>query len=372
MMRKISPMIILMALLLGAVCGRCAFPDPQTNAQPFSRTPEPLPDDLAPDEKQTISVFERVSDSVVFITASTRRAFSFNVQDIPRGSGSGFVWDKKGHIVTNYHVVEPVIQSRGGKLTVVLSDHTSYQAQVVGYEMDKDLAVVRIEAPTNKLVPVTVGTSDNLRVGQRVMAIGNPFGLDLTLTTGVVSALGREISALSGRKIYDMIQTDAAINPGNSGGPLLDSRGRLVGMNTAILSPSGSYAGIGFATPVDMVRRIVPQLVKHGVVSWPGLGIRTIPDSRRKLDGVVIGSVEEGGAADRAGLRGTVVDYSTRNVMQWGDIITEIGGNRVKTLNDLLDALERFDVGEEVEIVFIRNERERQKTVAKLDPVRRR
>lgn len=371
-MRRISPVVILTALLVGALCGRCAFPDPKVSTLSAGADSEPIPEDLTAHEQRTISTFEQVSKSVVFITASSvrRSFFSSSVQEIPRGSGSGFIWDKSGHVVTNFHVVQPVLGGRGGKLNVVLSDQTSWPATVVGTEIDKDLAVLKIEAPASELVPVRIGNSGSLRVGQSVLAIGNPFGLDQTLTTGVVSALGREIQALSGRTIQDVIQTDAAINPGNSGGPLLDSRGVLVGVNTAILSPSGGYAGIGFAVPVDIVRRVIPQLIKFGGVKWPGLGISPIPDRIAPVAGVIIKDVEESSSAYRAGLRGTYQDRRTGQVV-WGDVIVKIDGSRVKELNDLLDVLEGYDVGDQVEVVFIRDGEEQTAEVV-LQEVRRR
>jgi len=205
---------------------------------------------LNSDENAVIKLFEGAAESVVFITTSAlaQSYWSMDVTEIPKGSGTGFMWDNQGHIVTNYHVLEG-----GQKFTVTLSDQSSYEAKVVGYEKSKDLAILKIEAPKEKIQALPVSVSSNLRVGQSVYAIGNPFGFDQTLTTGIISALGREITAVNGRKIYDVIQTDAAINPGNSGGPLLNSSGELIGVNTAIYSPSGAYSGIGFSIPVDVV-----------------------------------------------------------------------------------------------------------------------
>jgi S1-C subfamily serine protease len=213
-----------------------------------------LPDGLTPDEKRTIEVFRRARPSVVFITSlSVRRDFfTLDIQQIPQGTGSGFVWDRDGHIITNFHVI-----GDGDAFSVTLADQSEWEARVIGAAPDKDLAVLKIKAPRERLVPLTPGTSRTLLVGQRVFAVGNPFGLDHSLTTGVVSALGRELRSPSGRRIRDAIQTDAAINPGNSGGPLLDSSGRLIGVSTAIFSPSGASAGIGFAVPVDTVTRLV-------------------------------------------------------------------------------------------------------------------
>jgi S1-C subfamily serine protease len=221
---------------------------------------------LADDEQATIDLFKAVSPSVVHVTnlAVESGPFSLNPQVVPRGTGTGFIWDDNGFVVTNYHVVDGASAAR-----VVLSDHSAYESTRIWGYPDKDLAVIRIDAPKAKLKPIAVGTSEDLQVGQKTLAIGNPFGLDHTLTTGVVSALGRQIESASGRPIRGVIQTSAAINPGNSGGPLLDSAGRLIGVNTAILSPSGTFAGIGFAIPVDEVNRLVPQLIAHGKVAQP-------------------------------------------------------------------------------------------------------
>ena len=213
---------------------------------------------LTSDEKLTIDLFRASSPSVVYITTLTRRQnwFSMNVEEIPSGTGSGFVWDRRGHIITNFHVIE-----NASRFEVTLADQTTWEADVVGKAPEKDLAVLRIEAPATSLEPLTVGESENLLVGQKVFAIGNPFGLDHTLTTGVISALGRAITSRDETRIEDVIQTDAAINPGNSGGPLIDSSGRLIGVNTLIYSPSGASAGIGFAIPVDTISWVVPTSI---------------------------------------------------------------------------------------------------------------
>src|SRR5688572_23466212 len=225
---------------------------------------------LSPDEVNNINVFKAASPSVVNITtlAVARDAFSMNVQQVPRGTGTGFVWDERGYIVTNFHVVQ---EASGARVT--LADQTSYRAQLVGVFPDRDLAVLKIDAPRQKLPPLAIGSSKELAVGQKVYAIGNPFGLDQTLTTGVVSALDREIDSVNQRTIRGVVQTDAAISPGNSGGPLLDSAGRMIGVNTAIYSMSGSSAGIGFAIPIDEVNRIVPRLIRDGRMVRPALGV---------------------------------------------------------------------------------------------------
>ena len=254
----------------------------------------PGPTELSSDEQATIAVFERATRSVVFIanTAMQRDPWSFNLFEVPQGSGTGFVWSRQGHIVTNFHVIYGA-----DAITVTLADQVEYKAKVVGVDPDHDIAVLQIQAPESALQPVTIGNSQSLRVGQKVLAIGNPFGLDHTLTTGVVSALGRTIKSMSNRTIEGVIQTDAAINPGNSGGPLLDSAGRLIGMNTQIVSPSGAFAGIGFAVPADTVSRTVPELIKHGKLIRPGLGVSLVPDAMARrwgVHGVIIGKIGRG------------------------------------------------------------------------------
>jgi S1-C subfamily serine protease len=227
--------------------------------------------ELLSDEKSTITLFRQASPSVVNITAIgvERDLFTLNLYQIPQGTGSGFVWDTNGDIITNFHVIQQADAAQ-----VTLADQSNWKARIVGVAPDKDIAVLRIDAPANRLRPIPIGTSKDLQVGQSVFAIGNPFGLDQTLTTGVISALNREIESVTRRPIQGVIQSDAAINPGNSGGPLLDSAGRLIGVNTAIYSPSGTSAGIGFAIPVDIVNRIVPELIRSGKVTRPGLGIQ--------------------------------------------------------------------------------------------------
>jgi S1-C subfamily serine protease len=285
--------------------------------------------------------------------------------DVVAGSGSGFIWDELGHIVTNFHVLQNASSAQ-----VVLFDQSSYEARLVGASADHDLAVLRIKAPAAKLRPVVIGESNDLLVGQAVFAIGNPFGLNQTLTTGVVSAKSRTISGPSGRSIEDVIQIDAAINPGNSGGPLLDSAGRLIGVNTAIYSPSGTSSGVGFTIPVDTVNRVVPQLISNGRYTPPQMGIRINSDlsaavtSRLGIKGVLILDVTEGGGAQSAGLRGTVIGQT--NVVQLGDIVQKVGDRDVTSVNDLLEALERYDSGDSVSVEYLR-EGERQTTSVGLD-----
>ena len=321
------------------------------NAVPRAVTPREA---LKPEERATIALFRQASPSVVFITtlARQRDLFSLNMSELPQGSGSGFIWDQEGHIITNFHVIQ---DASGAKVT--LADHSEWDAQLVGVAPDQDLAVLYIKAPKNQLKPLAIGTSADLEVGQSILAIGNPFGLDQTLTTGIISALGRAIPAITGRTIAGVIQTDASINPGNSGGPLLDSAGRLIGVNTAIYSPSGASAGIGFAVPVDTVNRIVPQLIRQGEITRPGLGVRLGDDrvSRRlNLPGVLIIDINKGSTAEAAGLRGTRSDARGRIAL--GDIIVGIDSDRTETSNDLFNALEKHAVGETVKVTVVRGE----------------
>jgi len=318
----------------------------------------PAPAELGPDERATMAVFERATKSVVFIanTAIQRDIWSFDTMEVPQGSGSGFVWSKQGYIVTNFHVIYGA-----DTIKVTLADRSEHQAKIVGADPDHDLAVLQIKVSENLMEPLAVGASHDLRVGQKVLAIGNPFGLDHTLTTGVVSALGRTIKSMSNRTIEGVIQTDAAINPGNSGGPLLDSSGRLIGVNTQIVSPSGAYAGIGFAVPVDTVNRIVPELIKYGKLIRPGLGVSLVPDSivkRWGIKGLVIGKVSRGGSADRAGLRGARETQAGR--IELGDIVVAIDGKTVETIDDMMDVMEAHKVGDQVTLDIIRANKRQQ------------
>ena len=300
------------------------------------------------DEANTTEVFSNASPSVVYVTSTTlrRQMFSLNVMEIPQGAGSGFVWDDSGLIVTNYHVV-----ARANRLTVTLSDQREFEAKVVGLAPERDLAVLRLIAPPDELIELPLGDSSELSVGRKVMAIGNPFGLDTTLTVGVVSALGREIQSPSGRKIRGVVQTDAAINPGNSGGPLLNSLGQLVGVNTAIYSPSGASAGIGFAIPVNTVKEVVPQLIAYGKILRPVLGIERASDAwikRNKIKGVPIVRTYRGFPADDAGMTGA--RRVGRNDIVLGDIITGVDGQPVRTNEDYLSVMEKRRVGDTVTI----------------------
>ena len=300
-------------------------------------------------EKGVIGLFKKSSASVVYITTSAYKQdyWSRNVYEIPVGSGSGFIWDDKGHIITNYHVIKGV-----DKAEVTLSDHTSWQATLVGVAKEKDIAVLKIDAPKEKLIAIKKGSSNNLIVGQFVMAIGNPFGLDHTLTTGVISALGREIQSQAQIPIRDIIQIDAAINPGNSGGPLLNSSGRLIGVNAAIYSPSGASAGIGFAIPVDVVKWVVSDIIKYGEVRRPVLGVGMMPDYRAKAygitDGVVISYVFPDSPSEKSGLHGT-----TKNKL--GDIILKLNDDNINDSNDLVLSLEKYKPGETIKLTIQRD-----------------
>jgi S1-C subfamily serine protease len=321
---------------------------------------------LLEDERNTIEVFENASPSVVFITSKSVQwdPWSMNVFEIPRGSGSGFIWDTKGHVVTNFHVIKDA-----DNISVTLNDRTSHEAAVVGMAPNKDLAVLKIDAPAASLHPVTPGTVKDLKVGRKVLAIGNPFGLDQTLTVGVVSALGRQIKAVTGRTIHDVIQTDAAINPGNSGGPLLDSRGRLVGVNTSIVTPSGASAGIGFAVPVTTVKRVVPQLIEYGKVIRPGLGVELLPDNimhRYGISGVAIARVYRGSAAQKADMRGLSRDFFGRVTL--GDVIVAVNGTKVANADELAYQLEQHTIGDTVTLTLRRGAKTFDTTVV-LQPV---
>ena len=342
-------------LVLAAVVGWLLYQtwqptlhDPQAVSRPVTAR-----GDLAGDEQNTIDIFRSAAPSVVYITsiAVRRNLFSLNVYEIPQGTGSGFIWDRQGRIVTNFHVI-----SDASRLEVTLADHSTWKASLVGAAPDRDLAVLQITAPASKLQPIAVGESNNLLVGQKVFAIGNPFGLDQTLTTGIVSALGREITAVTGRTIHDVIQTDAAINPGNSGGPLLDSAGRLIGVNTAIYSPSGASSGIGFAVPVGEVNRVVPQIISKGKVLRPGLGVTLANRSLTGdlgLEGVLVLKVVSGSAAEQAGLRDT---SQVGDGLVLGDIILAVNGRKVTDYDSLRDEIERYEVGASVLLTLLRDE----------------
>ena len=321
----------------------------------FSQSSAPtavLPEGLTAEEEHNIQLFEQAAPSVCFITTSTirRNYYNRNLQEIPTGSGSGFVWDRDGHIVTNFHVIQ-----NADKATVTLSDGTTYEATPIGSAPEKDLAVLKINAPREKLRPIPVGGSRTLRVGQNVYAIGNPFGLDQTLTTGVVSALGREINSVAGIPIKDVIQSDAAINPGNSGGPLLNSSGRLIGVNTAIYSPSGASAGIGFSIPVDVVAWVVPDLIQYGQVNRPLIGVE-LASPLRGIEGAVVLDVVKGSPAEAAGIQPVQKDSYGNALL--GDVITAINNDPIASNSDLYLALEKYKVGDQVTVTIRRKDRE--------------
>ena len=322
-------------------------------AEPRAVTPR---GDLAADEHSTIDIFRNASPSVVFITTQTHVVdpWTRNVFQVKRGTGSGFVWDSAGHVVTNYHVIEGARWAR-----VRLSDQRSFEAVLVGASQRNDLAVLRIAVPLDPPPPLPIGSSRDLQVGQKVFAIGNPFGLDHTLTTGVISALDRTSGEENERVIENLIQTDAAINPGNSDGPLLDSAGRLIGVNTAIYSPSGAYAGIGFAVPVDEVNRVVPDLLAYGRYQRPSLGVVVDDDvskavtERLGVEGVLILRVESGSAAEQAGLRGTRIT-GTDTIIP-GDIIQQLNGIPLTDVDALREAVSDTRIGDQARLQLWRN-----------------
>ncbi len=336
-------------------------PDPAArDAVPRLVTPR---GDLAADEQSMIELFERTRDSVVYI--STRQQvqdlWTRNIFSVPRGTGSGFIWDDRGHLVTNFHVVQGASEA-----TVRLADGRDYKAALVGASPSHDIAVLRIGVGFKRPPPVPVGESAGLKVGQKVFAIGNPFGLDWTLTTGIVSALDRSLPSDRGT-IEHLIQTDAAINPGNSGGPLLDSSGRLIGITTAIYSPSGASAGIGFAVPVDTVNRVVPELIRTGRYIRPALGIEVDEALNQRLSsmlnvqGVVVLRVAPGSAAANAGLQGASVSRDGGVVA--GDIIVAVEGRRVESVGKLFGLLDDYSVGDTVKLAVVRDGREREVAV---------
>ncbi|HEV3257893.1 MAG TPA: trypsin-like peptidase domain-containing protein [Gemmataceae bacterium] len=329
---------------------------------------------LWPDEEKTIDLFRKVSPSVVHVTnvAEVGSGFSMHAQEEARGTGSGFIWSDEGVIVTNYHVVKDadavqVVLADKQRSTFTARDWVSYPA--------KDTAVVWIDAPKRKLSPIRLGSSGDLKVGQRTFAIGNPFGLDQTLTSGIVSALGREIQSATNRPIRGVIQTSSAINPGNSGGPLLDSDGRLIGMNTAILSPSGAFAGIGFAIPVDDIRQSVPRLIEelkksprgtHPQITPPQLGVQIADqDLAQELgvtEGALIIRVLPNSPAERAGLRATT-SRGPSGQIQLGDILVGIDGEKVHTASDVHSQLEQHKNGDTVTLTILRDGKRQDVTI---------
>ena len=311
------------------------------------------------DEQNSTEIFREASPAVVYVTTTTlrrRSRFSLDVMEIPKGSGSGFVWHESGLVVTNFHVI-----AGASRMHITLQDGKDYDAELIGSAPEKDLAVLRLLDPPDDLVPLPLGDSTELSVGRKVLAIGNPFGLDTTLTTGVVSALGREIRAPSGRRIRGVIQTDAAINPGNSGGPLLNSLGQLIGVNTAIYSPSGASAGIGFAIPVNTVKEVVPQLISYGHMLRPIMGLELASDRWRRrygIEGLPIVRVYPGLPADDAGLRGAY--RGSRGDIRLGDVIVAIDGEPIESHDDYLTVMEQHTPGDTVEVTARFGDEERR------------
>ncbi len=316
--------------------------------------------DLASFEKATIAIFNAAAPSVVYIFTENAVTGFFGTRQIRQGNGSGFLWDARGHVVTNFHVVKGA-----RRVQVRLDSGEAIDATYVGSSPDHDLAVIRLRTVPARIQPIPVGGSGDLQVGQAVFAIGNPYGLTRTLTTGVISALDRRLPTAAGREVLGVIQTDAAINPGNSGGPLLDSAGRLIGVNTAIISGSGSSAGIGFAVPVDVVNEVVPQLITSGKVPRPGIGIVVLDEERAArlgIAGVVIDRVMPNSEADRAGLVG--IDYENRIL---GDVIVAVDGETVSDLDDFVRLLQQYEIGQEVMLDVSRDETVRSVAVTIMD-----
>ncbi len=355
-LRTAAPVVRVLAVVLLVLAG-AGVPPPaaaQKDGTPRSVSPR---GELGAEERATIELFEQARDSVVFISTRSRvrDIWSRNVFTVPRGNGSGFVWDESGHVVTNLHVIEGASEA-----SVKLADGRDYRASLVGASPAHDIAVLRINVPNKRPTPVPLGSSHDLKVGQKVFAIGNPFGLDWTLTSGIVSALNRSINAEGGVAIENLVQTDAAVNPGNSGGPLLDSAGRLIGITTAIYSPSGASAGIGFAVPVDTVNRVVPQIIRHGRYIRPTLGIRTDEELNRRLSellkvrGVVVLRPTPGKPL-AGGLRETTVGRD--GTIAQGDVIVAVEGKPIESVAQLLARLDDFKPGDTVGVTVLRQGR---------------
>lgn len=339
-------------IVIASLCIPFAIPD-RALSQGRPITPR---GPLTPEEQQNVDIFNRLSPSVVHVTTIgvARDMFTLNVMAVPKGTGTGFVWDDQGHIVTNFHVIQ------GGSFAqVTFSDQSSFRAKIIGVAPERDLAVLMPEKANIKFNPIPIGTSRDLKVGQRVYAIGNPFGLDQTLTLGIISALGREIDSVAQTLIRDVIQTDAAINPGNSGGPLLDSAGRLIGVNTAIYSPTGASAGIGFAIPVDNVNWVVPELIVHGKVIEASLGVSLAPDrllEQMDIQGALVLNIQPKSSAEEAGLRPS---RRTRDgQIMLGDIITKVNQKKITSGPDLIAVIQSYRVGDKVNLTLLRDRRE--------------
>ncbi len=359
LIRRITAALAAMAFIV--LESASASPLGSQTATPRAVTPRGA---LSAEEQSTISLFEQSRDSVVFITTSRQVEdfWSRNTFMVPRGSGSGFLWDQSGHVVTNYHVIQDANEA-----AIRTADGEEFKAKLVGASPLHDIAVLKIDVSQKRSPPLPLGTSHDLKVGQKVYAIGNPFGLDWTLTNGIVSALDRSLSEESGVIVEHLIQTNAAINPGNSGGPLLDSAGRLIGINTAIYSPSGASAGIGFAVPVDTVNKVVPQLIRYGKYLRPSLGISVDESINERISqilgikGVVVLAVPTGSEADRAGLTG--LKSNRDGSMTTEDMITEVENKPVDSVSKLVALLDDYRVGDKVRLTVVRHGKRRIVTV---------
>ncbi len=345
-----TKMIIFLFLILNSSILVANIPKIETN-------------NLIEDEKNTIAIFDQTVKSVVNVSniRIARSLWDFEAIEVPSGAGTGWVWDEKGHIVTNYHVIQ------GGRKFLISfhGDKKQYEAEVVGVEPAKDVAVLKLIKKPNKLHPIKIGNSTSLKVGQKTVAIGNPFGLDHTITQGIVSAVGRKINGIGGVSITGMIQTDASINPGNSGGPLLNSSGQIIGMNTMIFSRSGSSAGVGFAVPIDSIKRIIPQIIKYGEVKRPGLGIQLLTDNEKEYFGIphglVIKKVIPNSPAEKAGLEGMNRDNRGRYYL--GDIIISVDNKKVDSFDDIFQVLDKFKIGDSVSVTYKRGNKVNTTTV---------
>jgi S1-C subfamily serine protease len=328
-----------------------ASPEPRSGQLLFNS------EGLSPEEAIGVAVYDHVNKSVVNVTTKSTNTVMMLVDVSSEGSGSGSVLDKEGHILTNYHVVEDA-----QKIDIMLFDGNSYEAKPVGADPINDIAVIKIDAPRDSLFPIKLGDSSEMKVGMRVFAIGNPFGLERTMTTGIISSLNRTLQVTNNRSIKSIIQIDAAVNPGNSGGPLLNSHGRLIGMNTAIASRNGQSAGVGFAIPSSLVARVVPQLIAHGRVIRPEIGIQMVKVTEK---GMLIAKLTPDGPAARAGLRGPQIVRKRRGPISWdtidlasADLITAVDGEPIKNADDFLTAIESKRPGDQVELAIVRGGQE--------------
>lgn len=361
-MQKIpkSRLVVILCLTIATIFFLWSrFADDRRRVAKYTREVTPR-GSLADFEKTTIAIFNAAAPSVVYIFTENAVTGFFGTRQIRQGAGSGFLWDREGHVVTNFHVIEGA-----QRIQVRLDSGDAIDATYVGGSPDYDLAVIRLRRSLSDIQPIPIGTSDNLQVGQTVLAIGNPFGLSRTLTTGVISALNRRLPTATGGEVVGVIQTDAAINPGNSGGPLIDSSGRLIGVNTAIISGSGSSAGIGFAVPVAVVNKVVPQLIAKGKFPRPGIGIVVLDDEVTAglgVIGVVIDRVIPDSAADRAGLEG--IDYRRRTL---GDVIVGLEGKPVDHVNDFIRILQTLEIGDTVTLSVRRKDVVREVAVTVMD-----